>query len=1024
MNDNSIPPEDRRIEEIKRSLTKLTDRLDQFEFKLKRLETQFPALFHEEEAAPLQPPPPPLPLQEPLKKLKEAPAETTDAPAEEMTPSAPTEEADEPAPETVTKPLTKTAPVGKEREKKKSIEQQLGTQWMLIAGVVLLLLGGGFFFQYAMKQGWINPQVRCIMGAVGGLFLAALGEWSHRRNFRALAAGLMGVGIVWLYYTCWAASPNGPYYPEYKILSTQIAFAFMCAVTVLAVALSIRIDIQAGGIIALIGAFLTPLLLSSGRNEQVILMSYMLVVDGGFLLLALWKRWQALVPLSAVLTSVLFLLWYDKYYESAFAFRTDAFAWAFLALFLTSTVTSTKLNRGHTGVMQTTAACASGLAGLLFLDQELSAGAFQGQLTVLIVLLLAVSLCANWRNVSLPSIGVSIILFLAWIHHLYTSEAFLCTNRMGWVLASVFLVYAASARSMKRISKETAMAVTMETGIFFAVLMTVLNLTDASLFGQLLLFDALFVALCLRYKWHWLRVAMLAWTVVVLFLQWLYVPETGRYLNHFLKNFEFPEHGTKGTGVIWAAWIWGFYALTIFDVLIRSVRSKAKTSERSDAVVAALATALLYTFTWRLLDRDYTDWMGAYTAVLGAAAIAASLLLKHRTGRVQVSESYLIQGLVLVTLAVPIQFGNATVTIAWALQGIVVMVLAKMLRHILLFFKSPIVLGLALLHFLYVDLREDERMAQEAFKAFDVSISWGLLMAAGLAVSFLATAAIALSGKAIIDGKGKRFRIGDTALVILPSTEPVIACVLIFEGMILYLFRTALELPPIAATWWWLVLGAVTCSLSLLYREKRLLFPAVGGLLLPAFKFLFYDTLGREPMEPYQAEWIILNSRFLGGLALSALLFGYIFLRNKQPPSSPESKTEHFLHTFLLLLGIILFIWTTSYEINLYFNISETAFDDPLLAEEMALSLWWGLCAVALLVIGIMKARISVRYFAIILLVITTTKVFVIDMKGVEAVYRILSFIGLGALLLFGSLLYYRFFQDTSPGGSDKEKKE
>jgi uncharacterized membrane protein len=37
---------------------------------------------------------------------------------------------------------------------------------------------------------------------------------------------------------------------------------------------------------------------------------------------------------------------------------------------------------------------------------------------------------------------------------------------------------------------------------------------------------------------------------------------------------------------------------------------------------------------------------------------------------------------------------------------------------------------------------------------------------------------------------------------------------------------------------------------------------------------------------------------------------------------------------------------------------------------------------------------------------------FIFDMQGVEAIYRVLSFIGLGLLLLAGSLLYHRYFRN------------
>ncbi|HAU37842.1 MAG TPA: DUF2339 domain-containing protein, partial [Phycisphaerales bacterium] len=114
--------------------------------------------------------------------------------------------------------------------------------------------------------------------ALGGAALLGAGEWTLRKAMRVFAAGATGGGIALLYAAAYAASPK-----FYALVPTPVAFALMCAVTVLGAALSVRSRMLSTTVLVQIGAYLTPLLLSTGRNEQVVLMCYLLVAGAGFL---------------------------------------------------------------------------------------------------------------------------------------------------------------------------------------------------------------------------------------------------------------------------------------------------------------------------------------------------------------------------------------------------------------------------------------------------------------------------------------------------------------------------------------------------------------------------------------------------------------------------------------------------------------------------------------------------------------------------------------------------------------------
>jgi uncharacterized membrane protein len=77
-------------------------------------------------------------------------------------------------------------------------------------------------------------------------------------------------------------------------------------------------------------------------------------------------------------------------------------------------------------------------------------------------------------------------------------------------------------------------------------------------------------------------------------------------------------------------------------------------------------------------------------------------------------------------------------------------------------------------------------------------------------------------------------------------------------------------------------------------------------------------------------------------------------------------------------------------------------------AEQYTYSAVWLIFGVALLVAGFLLRSQPVRYCSAAVVVITIAKVFLLDMAGLTGVFRALSFIGLGVVLVGIGLLYQR----------------
>ena len=77
--------------------------------------------------------------------------------------------------------------------------------------------------------------------------------------------------------------------------------------------------------------------------------------------------------------------------------------------------------------------------------------------------------------------------------------------------------------------------------------------------------------------------------------------------------------------------------------------------------------------------------------------------------------------------------------------------------------------------------------------------------------------------------------------------------------------------------------------------------------------------------------------------------------------------------------------------------------------KSLSLSVIWAVYASILMIIGIISRAKSARLLAIIIFIITVLKVFLYDIRELSEIYRILSFITLGVILLVVSFLFYKY---------------
>lgn len=288
------PPEERdeRLEILSNAIAQLLRRQSELEERVRALEPPGIAF------------PPPLPVLEPSAPLP-GPSRDSDGAVSDIPPPLP-----EPVP----------------------LETTIGLNWINRIAVVTLLLGAAFLFKYGVDNDWFGPGVRVAMGITAAIISLFAGDRVWRRGQTIFAQGVIALGIALLYLSIYAASVL------YHLIPQSLAFVAMSAVTGGAVGLAVLYNSQAIAVLALIGGYLTPPVLSTGEDHPWILFGYIFVLNAGALMLARMRRWSALEPIAAAATGILYAGWLNRVMSDGRLIDADrpvatVFAFAFYAQF-------------------------------------------------------------------------------------------------------------------------------------------------------------------------------------------------------------------------------------------------------------------------------------------------------------------------------------------------------------------------------------------------------------------------------------------------------------------------------------------------------------------------------------------------------------------------------------------------------------------------------------------------------------------------------------------------------------------
>ncbi|MDQ3746539.1 MAG: DUF2339 domain-containing protein, partial [Acidobacteriota bacterium] len=225
----------------------------------------------------------------------------------------------------------------------------------------------------------------------------------------------------------------------------------------------------------------------------------------------------------------------------------------------------------------------------------------------------------------------------------------------------------------------------------------------------------------------------------------------------------------------------------------------------------------------------------------------------------------------------------------------------------------------------------------------------------------------------------------------------------------------------------WTIYGAALLTYGFRRSFRALRYAGLVLLVLATVKVLTVD------LSFYAAPWHVplVNQTFMAfallvaAYALAARLYARDAARVGDR-AGQVGEEERSVVPALVVVANVLAVVALSAEAAGYFDAGRVALTDSGrlrdlgLAKQLSLSVVWALYGAGLLLAGRVWGVRLLRVMSLALLSLTTLKVFFWDLSSLDRVYRIISFIVLGAILLAVSYLYQKSQQRAAVAESEE----
>ena len=223
-------------------------------------------------------------------------------------------------------PLLPTEPDFIQRAVSAARDWLLGGNSVVRAGILILFFGVAFLLKYAADNSMLPVEFRLAGVAAGAVALLLVG-WRLRERRAGYALVLQGGGVGVLYLTVFAATKL------YGLLPAAAAFPLLVAICALAGGLAVLQNAAVLAFTGSAGGFLAPVLISTGGGSHVMLFSYYALLNAGIFAIAWFKAWRQLNLLGFAFTFGIGTAWGALNYRPELLATTEPFLILFLLMY-------------------------------------------------------------------------------------------------------------------------------------------------------------------------------------------------------------------------------------------------------------------------------------------------------------------------------------------------------------------------------------------------------------------------------------------------------------------------------------------------------------------------------------------------------------------------------------------------------------------------------------------------------------------------------------------------------------------
>lgn len=914
------------------------------------------------------------------------------------------------------------APVASASVETDSLESRIGGRWALYFGVAFIVIAASVFVKYAVDHAWVTPAMRVILGGMTGLALVGAGTWFVRSGYAFYGQILTGGGVAVLYVCTYAA------FNFFHLIGQGSAFALMAVITAAASMLADRQQSPGLALMAVGGGFATPFLVSTGGGSEVALFGYDAILVAGTMYLAHRREWPALNLVSCLLTLMTMAAWAVTSWTPADRWTTQfflvLFGGMFLSIFRESRRQATVAGRAATLV----------LGGAVLAMHLASLANLWAHEPAVIVYLLALSLAGLLMIGTGRSPMLRLCLWVAVILPYFTvcdqSARSVGPFVLGVSLAALYGLHLAMQLRAILLGDDRPLAEAPEdppaqrrteppsdqvprgpavSEIALIHAGGLLSFAAAHAFVADVRLDAapvatlalaMVAAVAARILWQSRADAALHFTALCATLVAIAVAQ------HFDGPFVIAAWATEGAGLIWLGL-------------------------RTDRMWVRLAgNALLMFGLVRLLEllslpAPIGQWVFLNPRALTAIYVAALFVglsrvhqrLDRSTFRDNLSTFYLLAANLVVLTAATSEINAYWNARSEGLDDRLSINLARTMSTIVAWMS----VGTSIL---WIGLRRRASWMRVA-GGFVVSGGYGLLVmmllrlepsmpAAPEGYTVVANARV-IATLFVLGLLWHIARLHRRVAGELPGGAAIEIDALIVAGHIAALMAAVSEIEVFFAlrnlgslgAFSAYALSAAAIALaggSLSYqglRLERATLRIIGGLvLIPALLWIGALLVAPAP-DGYR---VVLNARTLSAVVQIAILYGLAALHRSATAQDRYAKTV--IGATVLVASILTWLLLTS-EIVAFWHL-RNAGRTGYLARQMTVSIVWASYALALIAVGMWRDYAPIRYLAIGLLGITIVKVFFADLAELDQIYKILTAVGLGILLIVTSFLYQK----------------